>query len=581
MFLNTSKQNKDILKRILSLYKLYTKKTIITLTCMLISAGIGIILPLIGKLIIDNGLLVKDINYVIKFSIVGLCLTLFLQLIGLIETKYQAYISSMMHFVLIKKSFIHILCLNIQYFNNTNVTEIMNNINRDVSNVSQVADRSLFFIITESFTIIGGIVGLIIFLNWKLTILILLVIPVRYLIVNFMAKKRVKYFEELMENYKDFAGWYGDSIDGIKEIKLWCLERIKFGQFIKKQRNIIKNKIKLSYMDKFHELSDTVIFELLTYTLYILGAFLIMQDSLTVGGLFAFITYSIHITGPISAIINVGYNFSNVLPSAKRLFKFLDMQVEYTSGSNKIGRIDSKEIQGNIIFDKVSFSYKHGEYVLKDINLKINAGEKIAIIGENGSGKTTLINLILRLYTPNQGSIFLDGININELHLRDYRRLISVVSQDLYLFNTTVKENIALFSNLTENSLYKAARYSGANDFINMLPDRYETKIGRNGANLSGGERQKIALARALTRDSKILILDEATSHYDMESQKYANDFLTKIVNHKTVILITHRQDILEKVDRIILLVKGRITEIRSHEALFATNEIYREIIKK
>lgn len=245
-----------------------------------------------------------------------------------------------------------------------------------------------------------------------------------------------------------------------------------------------------------------------------------------------------------------------------------------------VARVDKSLVRGNIRFEDVEFSYNNGEPVLKKINLEIKAGEKVALIGANGSGKTTIINLLLRFYTPG-GRILLDGMDINELNLRDYRRLISVVSQDLYLFNTTIKENITLFAPMPEFKVYRAAKESRAHDFIKEMPKQYESEIGRNGAGLSGGERQKIAMARAFARDSKILALDEATSNYDVESENRVHELLKTGFEDRTVIMITHRPEVLKQVDRIIVLEKGSIADIGTHEELSGRNSLYQEMLSR
>jgi ATP-binding cassette subfamily B protein len=238
-------------------------------------------------------------------------------------------------------------------------------------------------------------------------------------------------------------------------------------------------------------------------------------------------------------------------------------------------------VRGNIRFEEVSFSYPNGEPVLKNINLEIQPGEKIAVIGANGSGKTTIINLLLRFYTPGGGRILLDGMEINELNLRDYRRLISVVSQDLYLFNATVTENITLFSPMPDFKVYQAAQASRAHEFIAAMPRQYASGIGPNGAGLSGGERQKIAMARAFARDSQILVLDEATSNYDFESENQVNELFKTGFENKTVIMITHRPDVLKQVGRIIVLEKGCIADIGTHEELYRRSPFYQEMLNR
>ncbi len=521
------------------------------------------LIPLLSKQIMDKGLLVENLSVVVRYSLLVFSIVLLEQAIGLLETKYYSYINSVFQYSLTKMAFKHLQKLKIQYFNNTNFSEIMSNVGIDVGNITRICDKGTFIILSQIFRIIGGLIGLLI-IDWKLTFIVLLVVPVRYFTVKYLAKKRKAMFKEYMEYSRDFSSWYGDTISGIKEIKLWGIERIKTGEFIKKQRNIVKINIKLAFMDKFNEYSESIVFQGINCVLYILGAYIAFKNGLTIGGLFAFLTYSAYVIGPISAILNIGYNFSNVIPSAKRFFEFLDMETETNIDQKNSIRLNNKEVHGNIKFENVSFSYKDEEKILNNINLNINSGEKIAIIGANGSGKSTFIQLLLRFYKPQEGKILIDGININNIKLIDYRRLISVVSQDLYLFNTTIENNISIGTKYDEATISNAAAKSGAYDFIKDMPLKYKSEVGRNGSKLSGGQRQKIAMARAFARKSKILILDEATANYDAESEAYVNQILTTDFKDRTVIVISHKPNILSMVDKIWKVEGGSVKEYRN-----------------
>jgi ATP-binding cassette subfamily B protein len=464
MVLHTE-ENRGIIKRLLKLLKPFIKKISVIFICIIASTGISMLYPLLSKQVMDNGLLAQNFDIVVNFSLLILVIALLEQAIGLLETKYYSYVNSVFQYSLTKMAFKHLQKLKIQYFNNTNFSETMNNIGMDVGNISKICDKGSFIILSQAFRIIGGLIGLLI-IDWKLTFIVLLVAPVRYFTVKKLAKKREAMFKDFIEYNRDYASWYGDTISGIKEVKLWGIDRIKTGEFIKKQRNIVKMNIKIAFMDKFNECSESIVFQGINCALSILGAFMVFRNVLTIGGLFAFLTYSVYVIGPISAILNIGYNFSNVIPSAKRFFDFLDMETEVDYSKKNLLRLDDNEVKGNIKFENVSFSYKGDEKILNNINLEINSGEKIAIIGANGSGKSTLINLLLRFYKPQEGKILIDEIDIDDIRLRDYRGLISVVSQDLYLFNTTIEKNISIGTESDETTIRKAAVKSGAYDFI-------------------------------------------------------------------------------------------------------------------
>ncbi|GAB6086886.1 ABC transporter ATP-binding protein [Alkaliphilus crotonatoxidans] len=571
------KEDRRIIKWLLSLFKPYSRKLIIVIVCVMASAGINILLPLVSRELMDNGLLKSDIVAVIRLAALTISLVVIDQGIGLLETKYRAYISSMLPYNLRNQAFKHLLKLKISYFNQKNFAETLNTIEADVANISKISDRSMFFVVTSIFKMLGGVIGLTI-IDWRLTLLILLIIPFRFFIVKYLSKKRRALYIQYMQSNREYSAWFGDTVGGIKEIKLWGIDGIKIGEFVKKQRNIVKLNIKMAFMDKMNELSEMLIHQIIINTLTVMGALLAFNYDLTIGGVFAFITFSVYVTQPISAILNVAYSFSSILPSAKRHLAFLTIEQEASQAEYKeIGA----EIGGNIKFENVSFAYDQGETVLKDISFEIKGGEKVAIIGANGSGKTTIINLLLRFYQPLEGRILLDGLDIKEINLKDYRKMIGVVNQEVYLFNTSIKKNIALFSSLDASKIERAARESGAEGFIDLLPHGYESITGRNGAQLSGGERQKIAVARALARNSKILIFDEATSNYDLESENYLNNILATGIKNKTMILITHKTEVLKHVDRILLIEAGTVIEVGSYDALKKNYKKYMESLNQ
>ncbi|BCK00802.1 ABC transporter ATP-binding protein [Anaerocolumna chitinilytica] len=552
-----NKQNNILIKRILLMLKPYLKKIILLFLCITCTAGINLILPLCIKQLMDQGLLVNNMDMVVKYALILLILVILNQGIKLIETKYSSYINTMFSYSLSERAFNHILKLKQSYFKNTNFAETISNTEVDIQNISLICNRGVLLLISNLLCMAGGAIGLAL-ISPKLTLLVLCIIPVRYYSVKYFTKRRETLFEEYIRYNSEFHKWFGDTLGGVKEIKLWGIERVILGRYIKKQRNIIQSNIQLSFIDKYNECSESILFQVLSSGLYILGAYLVFHKELSVGSLFAVLSYTGYITGPISLIFNIRYSFSSILPSAKRFFEFMDLETE---PSGKLTGINLDSIKGKITFENVSFSYREEEELLEGVNFEIQPGEKIALIGENGAGKSTLINLLLRFCQPVGGRILLDGINIEGFKLRDYRKLFSVVSQDIYLFDSTIEENIGLFPFIKDKRVKEAAIKSGAKNFIDEMPDNYKSKIGNNGSLLSGGQRQKLAMARAFARSSKILILDEATSNYDAQSEMYVNDLITKIGNDITVIIISHKESILKKVDRVFKLEDCKIMQ--------------------
>lgn len=572
------KDNMLILKRILkSLYPLRKYSAFIILL-MLFSAGINFTLPIVNKYLFDAGLLKNNLVAVIQFSVLSLILVLVDQLIRLLEVKQIAYINNIYTYRWTSISMRKMMKLKFTYFSDKNFTEIINNNRMDIGNIARITDESFLLRIFSIFKIIGGFIGLMV-IDYRLSVLILIVIPVKYVMTRYFTKLKKEMHQQYMERSREYSRWYGDRMAGIKEIKLAGVDNIIMHQFTKLQRDIIKTDIKTQIIDNVNSITESVFFKIITTLIYVVGASMIIKNTFTIGGLFAFTTYSTNVIVPISSLINLKYDFTKILLSARRLFDFLDMECE----SNRIDsvRVSKESISGEIEFKNVSFSYDNNKVVLDNISFNIKKGEKVAIVGMNGSGKTTLLNILLRLCEADSGKVFLDGIDIKEMHIKDLRKVIPAVNQDIYLFNTSVKENITLFSDLPDERILESVNLSGIHDFIEKLPDQIDTKLGVSGNKLSGGEKQRIALARAFVRSSKILVLDEATSSFDLKYEKWINDVLIDKFRENTIVLVTHRPYILNKLDKVILMDKGRIVDIGKHEELLLRNCIYSDIMRQ
>lgn len=309
-------------------------------------------------------------------------------------------------------------------------------------------------------------------------------------------------------------------------------------------------------IDAWNTLGESLLEWSVIIMLYIVGGILICQGKLSIGSVFAFVSYSWYVTGPISTLLNLKMYFARIMPSARRLFKFLDMETESDDGKGTV-----KGKPPRVDFKDVTFAYQENLPILRAASFHVEPGEKVAIIGQNGSGKSTIINLLLRFYAPNSGEITADGVPISQFALDDYRSLFSVVSQEPYLFLSDIAENVNLTGQASPERLNAALETSGVADYTERMPEGLKTQIGRNGARLSGGEKQKLAVARALLKDAPIVILDEATSGFDVESDAYLHDVIVNQMEEKSVVLITHRYENLEGIDHVYHLKEGRITE--------------------
>ena len=499
--------NREAVRKLLALLKDYTKIISIISGCLLISTVLNLCVPLLSRRIMDDGFIGGNKELLIKLVLCSLMVYLVISVIDIIKEKNRINISAKIQYSLSEQAFSHLMKMKASYFNNKNYAEILNNINVDIGNMTSIADEGVFFVVTQAFSMTGGVIGLFI-LNWRMTILVLLFIPIKYVVMKKFAKQRKKVMDDFINDSQKYARWFGDTIGGVREVKLFGILNYKHAEFSQKQSKVVERQKKLNILSQWNNIIDTTLVQILVTVIYIIGANLVFKFQLSVGSVFAFITYSAYVTGPISAILNIGYLLSGIIPSTKRYYEFMNLQEETDKG-----KLIKPEF-GNLKLEEGFFSYETDKPILTDVNIEIPKGSKTVLIGKNGSGKSTIINLLTRMYEPTAGQIKLKGVNIFEITLESYRNMISVVSQQIYLFNDTIRNNICIYKKVSDEVIETACKDSGLEDFLKEVSLDYV--VGQNGAMLSGGQKQKIALARALVHDKPIIIFDEVTSKTDV-----------------------------------------------------------------
>ena len=319
--------NKEAVGRLVGLLKGYKKIIAVIIICLLISTGLNLCIPLISRQIMDDGFIGGNKSLLIKLVLITLVIYGVNSLIDIIKEKKRVDISAKIQYSLSEQSFSHLMKLRISYFNNTNYAEILNNVNMDISQMASIADNSVFFVVTQAFSMVGGIIGLFI-IDYRMTILVLIFIPVKCIIMKYFAKKQKSIMDEFIVRNQKYARWFGDTVGGVKEVKLFNTFGEKYKEFADNQDGIIEKQKEIIMLSQWNSIIDTIMVQILSTLLYIVGANLVFDFQLSVGSVFAFITYSAYVTGPISAILNIGYLLSGIIPSTKRYYEFMDLQEE-------------------------------------------------------------------------------------------------------------------------------------------------------------------------------------------------------------------------------------------------------------
>ena len=543
--------------RVFSYLKPYKKSFLFIGITLIISTVVGFLQPLVIRQITDEGMLQKDMAIIIQAAAYLAGLVTIDQLISLVQARIFADMHNDAQYRIFHQVFEKLLHLKKSYFEDKNNAEILSYLQMDVSQVSSVTDQYIVITVSYVFKIISGLIGLFI-ISWRLAFVVLAMVPIKFLLVKILSRRQEKAMEAMIEKSRDFSRWFGDNLGGIDEIKLWNLFKSKDKSFKEKQREVLRLQKRGTMISAYNTFFEILLEWSVTILLYILGDFLICSNALTIGAVFAFVSYSSYVTGPAAMMINIKMYLARIAPSAKRLFSFLDMQEERDFGKSQIDLINPP----SIAFKNVAFSYTEERKILNGATFKMEPGEKVAIIGSNGSGKSTILNLLLRFYEPLDGTVLINGQAAGDIELEDYRALFSVVSQNPYLFLGNVRDNVDLICDADPARYNDALKASGADSFIARLPEHENTQIGQNGARLSGGEKQKLAVARALLKDAPVVILDEATSGFDVESDSYLHDVLLNNMEGKSVLMITHHYHNLEGMDKIYRLSGGTLEAV-------------------
>lgn len=462
--------------------------------------------------------------------------------------------------------------LPLRFFDTHSSGDLMSRLTNDVDNINMTLSQSITQMFSGIITIIGMLIAMFI-LSPTLTLVGLVTMPLMFLTSRFLVKKTQPFFIKQQQDLGKLNGYIEEIVSGQKAVLLFSQEEAVEKEFGTINRRLAKSATMAQALSGFMGPINNFINNFTFLLVAVVGGVLaLLQSSITVGMIFTFILYMRNFTRPINEILNIFNTIQSALAGAERVFEVMDEAPE----QDEAGAYDIEKLDGDVILNHVKFSYDTGKTILKDACIHARRGETVAIVGPTGAGKTTIINLLTKFYDIDSGEILIDGVNINQMTRRSLRRNISMVLQDTYLFGETVRENIRYGRlDATNDEIIEAAKMANAHQFIMQLPDGYDTVLSDNGSNLSQGQRQLLAIARAVLSQSSILILDEATSSIDTKTEAEIQKAMLRLMEGKTTFVIAHRLSTIRGADQILVLNQGDIIEQGNHESLLAANGFY------
>jgi ATP-binding cassette, subfamily B, multidrug efflux pump len=561
-----------LMRRLLGYIKPYKKYIIIAILFNIVVAALGPVRPYLTKVAVDDYIVNGDRD---GLMLIGALLLGILILQGTIQyflTYYTQYLGQRTIYDLRSQIYSHVQKLALRFFDKTPIGRIVTRNTNDVEALNELFSSGIVMVFSDVFIIIWILVFMF-FMDVPLSLVTLSVLPV-LIYGTFLFRKKVREaYRDVRLHLARLNSYMQEHVTGMNVIQIFRKENDELKKFSEINSDYRESNVKsIFYYAIFYpgvELLSSIAIGLIIWY----GGGEIIQGMLTIGVLFAFIQFTEMFFRPIRDLSEKYNIMQTAMASSERIFKLLDNN---TFVKNPDNPLPLEDVKGDIQFRNVWFAYNEEEYVLKDINFKINPGETVAIVGHTGAGKTSIINILTRFYDINKGEILLDGINISHVDKRELRKHISTVLQDVFLFSGDIKSNISMDNDeIPEERIREAARIVGAERFIKQLPGEYDEAVKERGATLSVGQKQLISFARALAYDPRILILDEATSSVDTETEILIQKAIEKLLVGRTAIVIAHRLSTIQSADKIIVMHKGEIKETGNHQELLAKRGIY------
>jgi len=563
-----------ILRRVLTYMKPYKVIFIWSILLTLIMAGVAPLLPVLVEYTLDNYILEGDMAGLGKMALLMLILLVVQTLVRYFHTLFTNTLGQSVIRDLRSDVFNHITQLRLKYFDRTPLGRLITRTVSDLETISDIFSQGLIQIIGDILQLVV-ILGVMFYTDWRLTLIVLIPMPVMLIATYFFKEAMKSSFQDVRTWVSRLNTFLQEHISGISIIQYFAREKQEYNKFIAinaEHRNAhIRSNWYFSIFFPVIEIIMAIALGLLVWY----GSKSALNGSISLGVVVAFIMYINMIFRPVRELVDKFNTLQMGMIGAERIFAVLDTD-EKTENQ---GRIIPESLQGKIEFENVWFAYDEKKWVLKDISFTLEAGQTLALVGATGAGKSSIINILSRFYEINRGFIKIDGIDIREYDLNYLRKSIAVVHQDVFLFSDTIANNINLLDpEITIDQIKEAAASVGADVFTERLPNGYDYQVQERGATLSSGQAQMVSFIRALVHKPKVLVLDEATSSVDTETEELIQKAIEKLMENRSAIIIAHRLSTIQKADKIIVLDHGEIKEIGSHQELLKMNGYYKRL---
>ena len=557
--------------------------TLLVILSLLI-AGLELVQPLFYRHIVDNILLKPGLETVNRFAAlnwiggIALMAVVASQALGIFKNYRQHLLNIKVILTLRRNLFDRMLRLPLKRLSDMKTGGIISRLTDDVNTTTGLFEMAIVSPTVAAVRLVIAI-GILFALNWQLALTAISIIPF-VMAISFVAARKIRpIYRQVRDDVSLVDGRVGEAFQGIRAVRAFLGEAREEHEFAVGHNTITRMKLFARKKELILWSSWGFLLATIGLVIFWVGGYLYINGRASIGDITAFQVYTYMLLNPVWQIVNSFSELQRSLAAMERVFEILETPADKPDA---VGAVNAPATVEEIDFRNVGFAYENKKQVIERFNLKVQGGTVIALVGKSGAGKTTITDLLARFYDPTDGQILLNGSDLRQLKLRSYRNLLGVVQQDVFLFDGTVRENIAYAErNATFAEVLDAAKRANAHEFIEKLPLGYDTMIGERGVKLSGGQRQRMSIARALLADPKILILDEATSNLDTESEQLIQQSLDELLKDRTTFMIAHRLSTIAHADQIVVMDHGKIVEIGTHEQLLNRQGMYAEMVDR